>query len=86
MNQSQYILNQIEPIIVKEEKIAKKNTRKARNPRNTHLVFRIPLFFFTLKKGAQKIKNSRKHTKGTKHTKREFEQAVYGIVDPLLSP
>ena len=69
MNQSQYIVNQIEPIIVKEEKIAKKNTR---NARNTHLVFCIPLFLFTLKKGAQKIKNFHKHTKGTKHTKREF--------------
>ena len=51
MNQSQYIVNQIEPIIVKEEKIAKKNTRNARNTRNTYLVFCIPLFFFTLRKG-----------------------------------
>ena len=53
----QFMVNQVELIIVKEEKIVKKNTRKARNPRNTHLIFCIPLFFFTLRKGVQKIEN-----------------------------
>jgi hypothetical protein len=69
MNRFQYMVNQIELIIVKDEKIAKKNTRKARNPRNTHLIFCISLFLFTLRKEAQKIKNFQKHTKGKKHTK-----------------
>jgi hypothetical protein len=72
MNQFQYMVNQVEPIIVKEEKIVKKNTRKARNPRNTHFIFCIYLFFFTLKKGSQKIRNFDKHKKRTKHTKPEF--------------
>ena len=72
MNQSQYMLNQIGPIIVKVEKIVKENTRNTRNTRNTHLIFRIPLFFFALKKGAQEIEDFHKHKKRTKHKKPEF--------------
>jgi hypothetical protein len=42
-------------MILRNEKIFKTNTRKARNPRNTHGRLLYPLVFFRLKKGNGKI-------------------------------
>ena len=49
-------------MIVKEEKIVKKNTRKARN---THLVFCISLFFYLKKRSTKNQKIPNKKYPGT---------------------